>query len=493
MTLQKTAQSITARKKNFSQWYLDTIQSSDLADHSPVRGCMIIKPWGYAIWERIQQILDKKLKDSQHENVYFPLLIPLSFIEKEFSHIEGFAKECAVVTHSRLKSQNGKLKPDNPLEEPYIIRPTSETIIGSTYASWIKSYRDLPIKINQWANVMRWELRPRLFLRTSEFLWQEGHTIHESKFEAEAHTLTILDLYSDFIENHLAIPVFKGIKTPNERFPGAVETYCLEAVMQDGKAIQSATSHFLGQNFSKAFNIAFTNKEGKQDFTWTTSWGVSTRLIGSIIMSHGDDNGLILPPRISPKQVVIIPLLNKIKKFNNDILLFCKKIQDVLESNHVSTFLDQKDHDNDSEKIWKNIKKGIPIKIEIGPNELQNQTISLNYRTWPFSKKISLPINLLTEQIHTFLNDIQIQLYNKALINTLKYTREIYSIEELENYLIYNKGFATCFWHSTSNIDNITLKYKITIRCILLENDIKGLCLFSQQETCMRILLGKSY
>ncbi|QQG34960.1 MAG: proline--tRNA ligase [Deltaproteobacteria bacterium] len=483
---------ITPQKQsNFSQWYLEIIKEADLAEHSPVRGCMIIKPHGYGIWEKIQEILDKKLKETDHENVYFPLLIPLKFIEKESNHIKGFAKECAVVTHHKLKNIDGKLVPDSPLEEPFIIRPTSETIIGNFYSSCVKSYRDLPIKINQWSNVMRWELRPRLFLRTSEFLWQEGHTIHETQFEAKAHTQTMLDLYSNFIENYLAIPVFKGLKTPDERFPGALETYCLEAQMQDGKALQAATSHFLGQNFSKAFNISFLNRNGQKEFAWTTSWGISTRLIGAIIMSHSDNNGLILPPLIAPKQVVLIPILKQ-KNLNDKIISLCKKIKTILLEHSISSFIDQKD-ENGGEKVWKNIKKGIPVRIEIGPIELQKHNVSVSCRTWDPLKKIELPIVRLPDNILLLLKNIQKDLFQNALSRTIKQTISIYSLNDFHNFFSNNAGFAISFWHPNANNHPLFAKYKVSIRCILLSSQHEGICPFSKQKTYNKILIAKAY
>ena len=414
--IMKTAISPT-RNENYPEWYQQVIKNSDLAENSPVRGCMVIKPWGYAIWENIQRHLDKMFKDTGHENAYFPLLIPMSFLEKEAAHVEGFAKECAVVTHCKLEDDgNGGLKPSGKLEEPLVIRPTSETIIGDAYSKWVQSYRDLPILINQWANVMRWEMRPRLFLRTSEFLWQEGHTAHATKEEAIEETLKMLDVYEVFAEKYLAIPVRKGEKTQEERFPGAVNTYTIEGMMQDGKALQAGTSHFLGQNFAKASNISFTDEQGDNVFAWTTSWGVSTRLIGGLIMTHSDDDGLVLPPMVAPKQIVFIPVYsNEDDRYN--IIRYCNELIEILSSKKLNddairSFIDDRDI-NGGERFWSNEKKGVPIRVEVGMREVKEKTVTISTRDKSAKNRTTISKNDFLNNASDILSKIHDSLYNR--------------------------------------------------------------------------------
>ncbi|MBC7370390.1 MAG: proline--tRNA ligase, partial [Bdellovibrionaceae bacterium] len=381
--MEKTAITPT-RAQNYPEWYQEVIKAADMAENSPVRGCMVIKPWGYAIWENIQKILDGKFKETGHVNAYFPLLIPLSFLEKEAEHVEGFAKECAVVTHHRLKAgPDGKLIPDGKLEEPLVIRPTSETIIGHMYAKWVKSYRDLPLLMNQWCNVMRWELRTRMFLRTTEFLWQEGHTVHATAEEAQEETLKMLDVYADFAENYMAMPVIKGMKTPDERFPGAVDTYTIESMMQDKKALQSGTSHFLGQNFAKSSGIKFLSKEGKEEIAWTTSWGMSTRMIGGLIMIHSDDDGLVLPPKIAPLHVVILPIYRNDEE-RTQVLEYVKSLEKELRAiryadQPVMVKIDDRDL-RGGEKSWQYIKQGVPVRVEVGPRDMAKGEVFVGRR-----------------------------------------------------------------------------------------------------------------
>jgi prolyl-tRNA synthetase len=415
--MEKTA-IVPTRESNYPEWYQQVIVAADLAENSPVRGCMVIKPWGYAIWEQIQQQLDCKLKQTDHVNAYFPLLIPLSLLEKEAAHVDGFAKECAVVTHHRLvATAEGNLIPDGKLEEPLVIRPTSETIIGEMFAKWIKSYRDLPLKINQWANIMRWEMRTRIFLRTSEFLWQEGHTAHANKQEAIDETLQILDIYTNLVEDYLAMPVIKGEKPCFERFPGAVNTYCIEAMMQDKKALQAGTSHFLGQNFSQAAKIQFATKDGGLDYAWTTSWGVTTRLIGSLIMVHSDDNGLVLPPKIAPQQVVIIPIYRN-EAEQQQVLDYCAKLNErimniTFANAQVRSYIDKRDL-RGGDKAWQWIKKGVPIRIEIGVRDIANGAVYFGRRDLPPQQKQSLPTDDFVSQLAAILDSMQANLLTKA-------------------------------------------------------------------------------
>lgn len=488
------------RKDNYPEWYQQVIKAADLAENSPVRGCMVIKPWGYAIWENMQKVLDEKFKETGHVNAYFPLLIPLSFLQKEAEHVSGFAKECAVVTHHRLiDNGSGKLVPDGELEEPYVIRPTSETIIGHMFAKWAQSYRDLPILINQWANVMRWEMRTRMFLRTSEFLWQEGHTAHATKDEAVEETLKMLDVYEDFAKNYLAIPVIKGEKTPDERFPGAVNTYSIEAMMQDGKALQSGTSHFLGQNFSKAQEIKFHTAKEEEEYAWTTSWGVSTRLIGGLIMAHSDDDGLVLPPRIAPQHVVILPIYRN-EEERTAVLQFCNQIKDKLSQvyfNHqkVKSFIDDRDL-RGGEKVWQHIKKGVPVRIEIGPRDMANNSVFMGRRDLGPKDKKSLSSEEFIGSIDKILTEIQDNIYNKALKFRDSNIFEFNTLDEFKNFFKDENsiGFASVHWNEKAINHECLGELKVTPRCIPLETpNEEGVCIFTGLPSSKRVLFGKSY
>src|SRR5450755_4749486 len=412
--MSKRALTVT-REQNFPEWYQAAVRDGDMAEPSPVRGCMVIKPWGWGIWEQIQAELDRRIKATGHDNCYFPLFIPLSFIAKEAEHVEGFAKEMAVVTHHRLKMIDGKLQPDPAakLEEPLVVRPTSETIIGDAFARWIKSHRDLPLLINQWANVVRWEMRPRLFLRTTEFLWQEGHTAHASAAEAVEESQLMLRVYADFVENYMAVPVIRGVKTASERFAGAVDTYCIEAMMQDGKALQAGTSHFLGQNFAKAFDVKFSDRQNKLEYVWATSWGVSTRLVGALVMAHSDDEGLILPPRIAPIQVVIIPIYKGDER-KEQLDAKGKEIADGLKKAGIRVKFDHNDNNRPGWKFAEYEKKGVPVRIALGLRDLDNQTVEIARRDT--REKMSFPLEGLVERIEKMLSEIQDAMYQKALL-----------------------------------------------------------------------------
>lgn len=488
------------REENYPEWYQQVIKAADLSEVSPVRGCMIIKPWGYAIWENIQHVLDGQLKATGHKNVYFPLLIPASFLEKEAEHIDGFAKECAVVTHTRLaKNEAGKLVPASPLEDPYIIRPTSETIIGEAFSRWIQSYRELPLLINQWANVMRWEMRTRMFLRTSEFLWQEGHTAHADEQDARQETLKILDLYARFAEEYMAIPVIKGEKSASERFPGAVNTYCIEAMMQDKKALQAGTSHYLGQNFARAFNIKFSNAEGIEELAHTTSWGVSTRLIGGLIMTHSDDNGLIVPPKLAPVHVVILPVIHK-EEQRADILEHCQKIADDLKNiqyagRNLSIEIDQRQLPG-GEKAWSWVKKGVPIRIEIGAKEREANTVFLGRRDKEYKDKQAQDLRQFLATVTLQLDEIQANLFKKATDfqqqNTMKIDCEA---DFYEFFTESDGGFASAHWNGDTEIEaKIKKDLNVTIRCIpFVENAEPGKCIFSNGDSAQRVIFAKSY
>lgn len=495
----KTAISPT-RAENYPEWYQQIIRAAELAETSPVRGCMIIKPWGYALWENIQRVIDQQLKALGHKNLYFPLLIPVSFLEKEAEHIDGFAKECAVVTHSRLiRDATGKLTPASPLEDPYIIRPTSETIIGEAYARWIQSYRDLPLLMNQWANVMRWEMRTRLFLRTSEFLWQEGHTAHATAVEAQQETHTILDLYARFAEEYMAIPVLRGEKSASERFPGAENTYCIEAMMQDRKALQAGTSHYLGQNFSRAFNIQFLNKNGEQELAYTTSWGVSTRLIGGLIMTHSDDDGLILPPKLAPIHVVILPVIHQPEQ-RETILNYVKNLADQLRAlnfneQKIQVEIDMREMTG-GEKAWSWVKKGVPIRIEVGGREAAANTVTVSRRDRGYRERETLELNELIATITATLDDIQNQLFACAQQFQKQHSVEINS--EKAFYDFFNQtegGFAYTHWNGDPAVEEkIKKDLNVTIRCIpLTDSAAPGICPFSGEASLQRVIFAKSY
>ncbi|OGJ50585.1 proline--tRNA ligase [Candidatus Peregrinibacteria bacterium RIFOXYB2_FULL_32_7] len=487
---------ITSRQENYSQWYNDLVIKAGLADYSAVRGCMIIKPYGFAIWEKIKEILDKKFKETGHSNAYFPLLIPKSFFCKEASHVEGFAKECAVVTHYRLKAINGGkdiiVDPEAKLEEELIIRPTSETIIWNTYKSWIQSYRDLPILINQWANIVRWEMRTRLFLRTAEFLWQEGHTAHATAQEAIEETKKMLEVYRDFAENYMAMPVIKGEKTENERFAGAINTYCIEALMQDGKALQSGTSHFLGQNFAKAFDVKFINKEGKEEYVFATSWGVSTRLMGALIMTHSDDDGLILPPKLAPIQVVIVPIFKSEEEFQK-ISKKALEIKEILEKQNISVQFDNDDTKKPGFKFAEHEMKGVPIRIAIGQRDLEKNVVEVARRDT--KEKTFIAIEELDTQIPKLLNEIQDNLFQKALKFREENTTKVETYDEFKKVLEGKGGFILAHFDGTTETEQkIQEETKATIRCIPLENkQEEGKCIYSGKSSKQRVIFARAY
>lgn len=490
------SEQLTSREENYSQWYNDLVIKADLAENSAVRGCMVIKPYGYAIWEKMQQHLDKRFKDTGHVNAYFPLFIPKSFFSKEASHVDGFAKECAVVTHYRLKNDpNGGgiiVDEDAKLEEELIVRPTSETIIWNTYRGWIQSYRDLPILINQWANVVRWEMRTRLFLRTAEFLWQEGHTAHATAEEAVEETVRMLDVYADFSENILAIPVIKGMKSPNERFAGAIDTYCIEALMQDGKALQAGTSHFLGQNFAKAFDVKFTSKEGKQEYVWATSWGVSTRLMGALIMSHSDDDGLVLPPRLAPFQVVIIPIFKneeQLKMINEQVA----KMKKELELKGISVKYDNRDTHKPGWKFAEYELKGVPVRIAIGPRDIENGTVEVARRDTK-EKSIYQLIDL-DIKIEHLLEQIQDNIYRKAIAFREEKTFRADTWDEFMDILDNKSGFIYAHWDGTTETEiKIKELSKATIRCIPMDNQPEdGKCILTGNPSGQRVLFARAY
>lgn len=486
------------RAENYPEWYQQVVTAADLAETSPVRGCMVIKPWGYAIWENIQRDLDRRFKATGHVNAYFPLLIPLSYLEREAEHVEGFAKECAVVTHHRLEANaEGKLIPAGKLEEPYVIRPTSETVIGEMFSKWVQSYRDLPLLINQWANVMRWEMRTRLFLRTSEFLWQEGHTAHATKQEAIDETSKILDLYADFAENVLAMPVIKGEKTISERFPGAVNTYCIEAMMQDKKALQAGTSHFLGQNFSKAANIQFLNQEGRQEFVWTTSWGVSTRLIGGIIMVHSDDDGLVLPPKIAPQHIIILPIYHDIKD-RARVLEYCQNLQKELTAktyHHELLRVQIDDRDlRGGEKNWQWIKKGVPIRLEIGPRDIESDSVFMACRNFSLKEKQSVKRTEFVATINEKLEAIQNDLFTRAKQFQKNNTKEINSLEEFNEFFKADGGFASCYAIDDVAIEKFLKPLKVSPRCIpMSQGNKEGKCIFTGKAVNHKTVFAKAY
>jgi prolyl-tRNA synthetase len=490
------AKFLTNKEENYAQWYNDLVIKADLAENSAVRGCMVIKPYGYAIWEHIQAQLDRMFKATGHVNAYFPLFIPKSFFSREASHVEGFAKECAVVTHYRLKmDENGKgivVDPTAKLEEELIVRPTSETIIWNSYKNWIQSYRDLPILINQWANVVRWEMRTRLFLRTAEFLWQEGHTAHATKEEAVEETEKMIGVYSDFAENYMALPVIKGYKTENERFAGALDTYTIEALMQDGKALQAGTSHFLGQNFAKAFDVQFTDKSGKLDYVWATSWGLSTRMIGALIMAHSDNHGLVLPPKLAPLQVVIIPIF----KADDQLAAISVKalaLKTELEKAGFSVKYDDRENFKPGFKFADSELKGVPVRLAMGPRDLENGTVEVARRDT--LEKETIPLNAVVGHLKKLMDDIQVNIFNKAL----KFRQEnTFSIDTWKDFLevIDNQGgFILAHWDGTSETEEkIKEETKATIRCIPFDAPPEeGKCIYSGRPSGKRVLFARSY
>ncbi len=485
------------RSEDYSLWYNELVKKADLAENSPVRGCMVIKPYGYAIWEKMQQELDRMFKETGHSNAYFPLFIPKSYLSKEAAHVEGFAKECAVVTHYRLKNdENGGgivVDPEAKLEEELIVRPTSETVIWSTYKNWIQSYRDLPLLINQWANVVRWEMRTRLFLRTAEFLWQEGHTAHATKQEAVDETVKMLDVYAEFAETFMALPVIKGVKTENERFAGAEDTYCIEALMQDGKALQAGTSHFLGQNFAKAFDVKFQSKEGSLDFVWGTSWGVSTRLMGALIMAHSDDNGLVLPPNLAPNKVVIVPIYRsdeekeKIDEVTKDMITKLRKAG-------ISVKYDDRDTYKPGWKFAEYELKGVPVRIAIGPKDLENGTVEVARRDT--LEKSILPLDdQFTSTIDQLLTDIQTNIYSKAHDFRSGMITKVESYEEFKKVLEEKGGFILAHWDGTAETeDKVKEETKATIRCIPLDGEEEtGKCMVTGKPSKQRVIFAKAY
>ena len=486
------AKNITKKSENYSQWYNDIVLNADLAETSAVRGCMVIKPYGFAIWERLQEELDKMFKKTGHMNAYFPLFIPKSFFSKEATHVDGFAKECAVVTHYRLKNSDKGIVVDEDakLEEELIVRPTSETIIWDTYKKWIQSYRDLPILVNQWANVVRWEMRTRLFLRTAEFLWQEGHTAHETKEEAIQETELILNIYSDFLEKFMGIPVIKGRKTQSERFAGALDTYCVEALMQDGKALQAGTSHFLGQNFSKAFEVKFSNRKGGVEYVWSTSWGVSTRLMGALIMTHSDDQGLVLPPKLAPYQVVIVPIYKGKEDFD-EINLFCKKILKELQESNIRVKYDDRDSYKPGWKFNEYEVKGVPIRLSIGKRDIAQNNIEI-FRRDTFEKKF-FRNQELTSSIKSLLEEIQENLFNRSSVFLKKNTFVVNTFDEFKDK-INSGGFVLAHWDGTEETEKEIKKLtKATIRCIPFNSSETGKCIFSGKPSERRVFFAKAY
>ena len=491
------AKELKTRAEDYSQWYNDLILKGDLADYSAVRGCMVIKPYGYALWENMQQTLDKMFKDTGHQNAYFPLFVPKSLFEAEEKNAEGFAKECAIVTHYRLKTDpnnKGKLMvdPEAKLEEELIVRPTSEAIIWNTYKTWIQSYRDLPILVNQWANVVRWEMRTRLFLRTAEFLWQEGHTAHASKEEAIAETEMILDLYADFAENWMAMPVIKGVKTPNERFAGAEDTYCIEALMQDGKALQAGTSHFLGQNFAKAFDVKFSDKSNQLDYVWATSWGVSTRLIGGLVMTHSDDQGLILPPKIAPLQVVIVPIY----KGEDQKALIDVKVKEFIQSFKAAGIRVKYDDSDNQRPGWKFAEyelKGVPVRIAIGARDLENNQVEIARRDT--KEKSSVSMDGLTNTVSSLLEEIQTNLFERAKQYRDEHITKVDTWDEFIQILDTKAGFVSAHWDgSPETEEKIKELTKATIRCIPLNNvQEAGKCILTGNPSTQRVLFARAY
>lgn len=487
---------LTKRSEDYSKWYNELVVKADLAENSGVRGCMVIKPYGYAIWEKMQAELDRMFKETGHENAYFPLFIPKSYLSKEASHIEGFAKECAVVTHYRLKNaEDGSgliVDPDAKLEEELIVRPTSETIIWDTYRRWIQSYRDLPLLINQWANVVRWEMRTRLFLRTAEFLWQEGHTAHATKEEAVAEAEQMMNIYAEFAEVHMAMPVIKGVKTESERFAGAVETYCIEALMQDGKALQAGTSHFLGQNFAKAFDVKFATKEGKQEYVWATSWGVSTRLMGALVMTHSDDNGLVLPPKLAPIQVVIVPIYKGLEQLDA-ISERVEPLVKELRSKGISVKYDDRDTYKPGFKFNEYELKGVPVRLAIGQRDMDNGTFEVARRDT--LEKVTINADEVLSKIEFLLDDIQKNIFKKALDYRKEHITEVDSYDEFKSVLESKGGFISAHWDGTAETEErIKKETKATIRCIPLNvKEESGSCMVTGEPSQKRVLFAKAY
>ncbi len=505
-TSTKTA--ITPRRdEDFPEWYQQVIRAAELAEPSDVRGCMVIRPWGYGIWENMQRQLDAMFRATGHRNAYFPLFIPLSYFAKEAEHVEGFAKECAVVTHSRLEADaDGKLRPASALTEPLVVRPTSETIIGASYARWVQSYRDLPILINQWANVVRWEMRPRLFLRTTEFLWQEGHTVHETEAEARAETKQMLDVYETFVRDHCAIPVFQGEKSESEKFPGAVQTLTIEAMAQDQKAIQAGTSHFLGQNFARTSGIQFQNREGKQEFGWTTSWGMTTRMVGTVVMAHGDDDGVVLPPRIAPTQIVILPITPK-EEARAKVLEACDKLaKQIREMRYVDRSIEveiDRRQLGGGVKNWEWIKKGVPLRVEIGPRDLEKNSVEVSRRDQGIKARESVPMEELVRRAPEILMSIQNNLYERATKFRDEHTRVIDSKKEFYDFFTptnsdkpeIHGGFALAHWNGSREVEEqIKSDLKVTIRVIPLDDSAEhGECIFTGKPSSRRVVWAKAY
>ncbi len=490
------AKGIPTRNEDYSLWYNELVKKADLAEHSDVRGCMVIKPYGYSIWEKMQQALDTMFKDTGHVNAYFPLFVPKSFLAREADHVEGFAKECAIVTHYRLKnSADGKgivVDPDAKLEEELIVRPTSETIIWNSYKKWIQSYRDLPILINQWANIVRWEMRTRLFLRTAEFLWQEGHTAHATAQEAVDETLQMLNVYAEFAEKFMALPVVKGKKSEGEKFPGAVDTYCIEAMMQDGKALQAGTSHFLGQNFAKAFDVQFATREGKLDYVWGTSWGVSTRLMGALIMAHSDDDGLILPPKLAPIQVVIVPIF----KNDQELQAIREKVKQIvqdLKKHNVSVKFDDRDTQKPGFKFAEWELKGIPVRLALGPRDLENGTVEVARRDT--KEKQVMPVDQAAVNVVVLLDDIQKNMFKKAAEFRQQMTTPVDTFDEFKKVIGERGGFVAAHWDGTRETEAAIKELtKATIRCIPLDaTEEPGVCVYSGRPSARRVLFAQAY
>lgn len=490
------AKEITSRKENYSQWYNDIVVKAGLADYSAVRGCMVIKPYGFAIWEKMQAQLDKMFKETGHQNAYFPLFIPKSFFSKEASHVEGFAKECAIVTHYRLKNDpNGKgVVVDNEakLEEELIVRPTSETIIWNTYKTWIQSYRDLPILLNQWANVVRWEMRTRLFLRTAEFLWQEGHTAHATKQEAVEEAERMVNIYARFAQEWMGMPVMIGLKSESERFAGAVDTYCIEALMQDGKALQAGTSHFLGQNFAKAFDVKFLNRDSQLDYVWATSWGVSTRLMGALVMTHSDDNGLVLPPKLAPTQVVFVPIY----KSQEELARISEKVAEYMKAlkiRNITTFFDDRDNYKPGFKFAEYEMKGYPVRIAVGPKDLENKTVEVARRD--ILKKELIPEESLVDHVEKLLDEIQNNLFERAISFRKENSTEVENYQEFKEVLQTKGGFIKAHWDGTRETEElIKEETKATIRCIPLNEEIKGgKCMVTGKPSRQKVIFAIAY